>query len=149
MRSRFLCALVALPLVCAAQDITGSIAGAVLDSSGAAVPNAKVTITNTERNQVARALTTDANGNYSAPLLPVSTYSIVVEASGFKKATIPSIRVNLNDNLTVNIPLEVGQVTEQVDVEASAVSVELQSAAAAGLVNGTQVRELQLSSRNF
>jgi len=73
----------------------------------------------------------------------------VVEAAGFKKSNIPSIRLNLNDNLSVNIPLEVGQVSETVNVEASAVSVELQSAAAAGLVNGTQVRELQLNSRNF
>lgn len=143
-----ICVLIFAPSM-RAQDITGSIAGTVLDPTGASVPNAKVTISNTERNQVARTLTTDSGGNYSAPLLPVGVYSITVEATGFKKANIPSIRLNLNDALNVNISLEVGQVTDTVNVEASAISVELQSAAAAGLVNGTQVRELQLSSRNF
>ena len=131
------------------QDTTGSIAGTVQDPSGAGVPNAKITITDTERNLIARSLTTGAAGDYSAALLPAGVYSIAVEAAGFKKTSIPSLRLTLTANLTVNIPLEVGQLTEQVNVEASAVSVELQSAAAAGLVNGTQIRELQLNSRNF
>src|SRR5258708_32535653 len=146
---RLLFVSLALAAACLAQDITGSIAGTVLDSSGGAVPSAKVTITEIERNQIARKLVTDASGNYSAPLLPVGIYSIVVEAQGFKKAAISRIQLNLNDNVNLNIPLEVGQVTDQVSVEASAVSVELQSAAASGLVSGTRVREQQLSSRNL
>src|SRR5437870_5054982 len=73
-----------------AQGITGSISGTVLDSTGAAVPNAKLTITNTERNEVVRTVTTDSSGNYSAPQIPVGLYSITVEVAGFKKATIPS-----------------------------------------------------------
>src|SRR5258708_38633324 len=132
-----------------AQDITGSISGTVTDASGAGVPNAKVTVTATDRNQVARTATSDGSGNYAAPLLNIGTYSVTVEAKGFKKTTQKDITVNVNDRLTVNLSLEVGDVSTEVTVEAAPVSVDLQSAAAAGLVTGTQVRELQLNTRNF
>src|SRR6516164_2808882 len=63
-----------------AQDISGTIGGTILDPTGAAVPNAKITVTNTERSQVVRTITTDATGTYSAPLISVGTYSVRVEA---------------------------------------------------------------------
>src|SRR5580765_2207306 len=70
-----------------AQDVYGNIAGAVLDPSGAAVPHAKVTVIHTDRNQEVRSLQTDANGNWSAPLLPIGAYALKAEASGFKTLT--------------------------------------------------------------
>src|SRR5579885_640775 len=99
--------LACLVLACAGgvvwgQDISGTIEGSVLDPSNAPVPNAKVTITNTERNQVLRTITTDSGGNYSAPLIPVGTYSIKVEANGFKAETRTGVVVNVNDNLKIN-----------------------------------------------
>ena len=63
-----------------AQDITGTIEGTVLDPSGAAVLKAKVTVTNTDRNQVVRTVTTDTGGVYSATFLPIGNYSISAEA---------------------------------------------------------------------
>lgn len=77
MRRVFVCLLAALLAgVCAlAQDVTGTIVGSVLDASGAAIPRAKVVITNTERNAVVRATETDGDGNYAAPQLPVGTYA--------------------------------------------------------------------------
>src|ERR1043166_8861556 len=69
-----------------AQDIFGNIGGTILDPSGSAIANAKVTITNTDRNQVVRTLTTDTTGSYSAPLIPTGTYSVKVEAAGFKRS---------------------------------------------------------------
>ena len=90
MTKLFQCAfslLLLLPIAVRAQDISGSIQGSVLDPSGAAVPNAKVTATNTDRNQVVRTFTTDSGGNYSLPVLPIGHYSIKVEANGFKTAT--------------------------------------------------------------
>ena len=96
-----------LILVCAsavlAQDITGSIAGTVLDASGAGISNAKVTITATDRNHVVRSMPTDSTGNYSAPFLDVGEYSVRVEAPGFKKAVQQAITLNVNDKLTVNV----------------------------------------------
>ena len=132
-----------------AQDITGTIAGTVLDASGAGVPDAKVTITSLDRNQVVRTITTDSAGNYSAPLLPVGKYSVSVEAKGFKKATQTDITLNVNDKLTINLKLEVGDVQQEVTVQAAPIAVELQSPTQSTLVNGTQIRELALVTRNY
>ncbi|HEY1338258.1 MAG TPA: carboxypeptidase-like regulatory domain-containing protein, partial [Bryobacteraceae bacterium] len=132
-----------------AQDITGSINGAVLDPSGAAVPNAKVTITNTDRNQVIRTITTGPDGTYSATFLPVGTYAIKVEAPGFRTAARSNIPLNVNDVKTINVSLEVGAATEQVTVQEAPVAVELGTAANSSLMEGTTVRELQLSTRNY
>ncbi len=153
MKINFACLIVWVLLsanfVSLAQDITGSIAGAVLDPSGAAVPGASLVITNTDRNQIVRTLITDSAGLYSAPGLMIGTYSIKVEAKGFKTAVRPGIVLNVNDRLTVNINLEVGEITEQVTVQEAAVAVELQSASASNLISGTQIRELSLNNRNY
>lgn len=139
--------LCACPLV--AQSITASIAGTVTDTTGAVVPGAKVTITDTERNKVTRELTTDTAGAYSAPLLPIGTYSVTVEAKGFKKTTHSGIVLNVNDKATVNMALQLGDVSEQVTVEAGAMAVELQTAEQSNLISGTQIRDLELSTRNY
>ena len=102
-----------------AQDISGTIGGTILDPSGATVPGAKVTITNTDRNQVVRTITTDTSGTYSAPLIPVGQYSIKVEVKGFKTETRTAITLNVNDDLKFNITLQVGSMTDMVTVEAS------------------------------
>jgi len=67
-----------------AQDISGTIEGSVLDPTGAVVPKAKVTITNTDRKQVVRTLETNDTGVYSAPFLPIGNYAVKVGATGFK-----------------------------------------------------------------
>jgi hypothetical protein len=132
-----------------AQDISGTIGGTILDPSGATVPSAKVTITNTDRNQVLRTITTDPSGTYSAPLIPVGQYSVKVEVKGFKTETRTGIAVNVNDDLKINITLQVGSMTDVVTVEASAVAVELGTAASANTIDGTQVRELSIATRNY
>ncbi|HWF07346.1 MAG TPA: carboxypeptidase-like regulatory domain-containing protein [Bryobacteraceae bacterium] len=133
----------------AAQDISGTIEGSVLDPSGAFVSGAKVTVTNQDRNQVVRTVTTDASGAYAAPFTPVGTYSVKVEAPGFKTATRSDIVLNVKDDLKINISLEVGAVSETVDVTAQSNGVELATAANASTIQGTQVRELMLSTRNY
>jgi hypothetical protein len=140
--------LMAVPFA-AAQDITGSIAGTVQDASGAGVPNAKVTVTNTDRNLVIRTVETDGSGNYSVPLLDIGHYSISVEAKGFKKATEKGITLSVNDKLTFDIRLEVGEVQQEVTVEAAPLQVALQSAEQSTVVNGGQIRELALITRNY
>jgi hypothetical protein len=145
-----LCVLLVLfASLSSAQDITGSIVGSVLDATGAAVPNAKVTITNTERNAVVRTAQTGSDGNYSAPLLPVGTYSLTVEAPGFKKAVHTEVVLNANDRLTANMKLEVGDVQQEVTVEANPVQVELQSPTVGNLIEGKQITELSLNARNY
>jgi hypothetical protein len=132
-----------------AQDITGSIVGLVKDNSGAAISGATVTITDTDKNVVARTVTTDSNGAYSAPLLPVGHYSVTIESPNFKKFNRTGIEMNVNDRLTVDATLEVGQVTEVVQVESGALQVELQTATQSGLITGAEVRELPLNNRNY
>src|ERR1035437_7969163 len=117
--------IICLVTVLIAQDISGTIGGTILDPSGAMVPGAKVTITNTDRNQVLRTITTDPTGAYSAPLIPVGQYSVKVEVKGFKTETRTAIALNVSDDLKINIILQVGSMTDVVTVEASALSVEL------------------------
>jgi hypothetical protein len=132
-----------------AQDISGTISGTILDPSGATVPGAKVTITNTDRSQVLRVITTDPTGSYSAPLIPVGQYSIKVEVAGFKTETRTAITLNVSDDLKINITLQVGSMSDVVTVEASALAVELGTAASSNTIDGTQVRELSIATRNY
>src|SRR5260370_9095503 len=121
----FLCACTLM-----AQEVKGSILGTVTDTSNAIVPRAKVTVTNTDRNAVLRTTTTDNNGYYVAPLLPVGHYAVSVAAQGFKTFSKTGIELNVSDRLTVNAELSPGSVHEVVTVEANALQVETQSPAA-------------------
>jgi hypothetical protein len=137
-----------LPLVHAQQNV-GSISGTVTDSSGAAVPNAAITITNTDTNLV-RKTNADGDGNYAAPSLPLGHYSVRAEAPAFKAAAQQGIMLNVNDALTISFKLEVGDVTQTITVESAPLQVELQNGAAqATTISGTQIRELALITRNY
>src|ERR1035441_10114952 len=105
-----------------AQDISGTISGTILDPSGATVPNAKVTVTNTDRNQVVRVITTDATGTYSAPLIPMGHFTVKVEVNSFKNKTRTAITLNVSDDLNINVTLKVGSMSDTVTVEASALT---------------------------
>lgn len=131
------------------QNVTGTIAGTVTDSKGAAIASATVTITNADQNIAVRTLTTDQLGQYAAPLLPVGRYRVTAEAQGFKKAVRSGLVLNVDDKLAVNLTLEVGSVNESVTVEANALQVDTQSATATGVISGLQLRELSLNSRNY
>ena len=140
-------AVLALPL--AAQDVSGTIEGTVLDPTGSSVANATVTVTNQLRNQVIRTITTGSSGAYSAPFSPVGTYSVKVEAPGFKTATVSDIALNVNDDLRINVNLQLGAIAESVDVKEQTNQVELATAANSSTIEGTQVRELMLPTRNY
>jgi hypothetical protein len=140
-----LCTLASLAV---GQEITGNISGIVSDTSGAAVPNATVTVKNTNTNLV-RTYKTDNEGRYVATLLPIGKYSVAVEGKGFQKYVQSNIELNVNERLTVNPQLKVGTADQVVEVQAEATQVDTQSAAATGLVSGTQVRELSLNNRNY
>jgi hypothetical protein len=137
----------ALPL--AGQDISASIGGTILDPADAAVPNAKVVITNADRNQVVRTVITDATGSYSAPALSVGNYNIRVEAAGFKSEERKGVVLNVSDAMRLNIKLKVGQVVDTVVVEETVAGVELGTPAAATTIEGRQVQELGLGTRNY
>src|SRR5580700_3509726 len=132
-------------LLPAQQETTGTITGTVLDASGAPVPGASVSITALDRN-----IKTDGAGDYSAPLLPVGKYSVTVEAKGFKTSVKKDITLNASDSLTISVRLEVGDVKDTVTVEAAPFQVQLQHGAVqSNTINGTQIRELALVTRNY
>jgi hypothetical protein len=133
----------------AAQDPSGTIGGTVLDPSGAAVSGAKITVTNTDRSQVIRHVTTEVAGTYAAPLLPIGHYELKIEATGFKTETRTGIVLNVNDDLRINVALQVGATTDTVEVKSQATIVELGTPASSTTIEGVQVRDLQLSTRNY
>ncbi len=133
-----------------AQEITGSIVGSVKDNNGAAIAGATVTITDPSKNNlVVRTATTNDDGEFSAPNLPVSTYNITVEAANFKKTVSSGIKVDLGQRRAVEIALAAGAINETVTVTADQVSVELSTPTAGTTINGDQVRELSLNNRNW
>src|SRR5438067_370592 len=110
--------LTASKLLFAQQD-TGLITGQVLDESGAPIANASVSIKNTETGIVSN-ITTDQEGSYATPPLRIGSYSVTVEAKGFKRAVRESVTLNVQDRLRVPFTLPVGDVNESIEVKAEA-----------------------------
>ena len=153
---KFVCLLLASVVLCfgfsgaaMAQEITGSIVGSVKDSNGAAVKGATVTITDVTKKEVARTVTTDDDGGYTARDLHVGVYDVAVEATGFKKHIASKVQVDVGAPRTLNIALEVGSVAEVVTVEANPVAVELSTPTVSTTISGDQARELSLNNRNW
>ena len=148
-----LCFAVAVVLLtagmAAAQETYGTISGTVLDPSGAAIPGAKVTITNTDKGVVVREVETGPDGFYTVPKLVIGHYSVTVEAKGFKKSTVSAIELNVAEIYRADVKMEVGSIGETVTVEAAALQVESESATVGSLISGAQVRELSLNNRNY
>ena len=140
--------LLALVLACVspvfAQSDRGSITGRVTDQNGAVVPDAKVTLANVETNE-AREVTTNNEGDYSIPQLQAASYTLKVEAPGFKTASIGGVKIAVQINRTVDVTLEVGAIGDTVMVSAENGPV-LQTETPASQLNVTerQVRELPL-----
>jgi hypothetical protein len=112
---------VALPIV-HGQTLasTASFSGSVSDSTGARVPNAKVTLNNPEKG-ITRAFTTDPEGNFSFALLPAGSYTLMVEAAGFKTSKQTGITLEVGQSANQSITLTIGSV-EQIEVVSTAPS---------------------------
>lgn len=140
------CLCFALPV--AAQKITGTIQGVVTDAQGAVVPNATVTITNTATGDV-RTVMTGTQGTYVAPEMAVGVYDMTIKAANFKLFAVKHIEVDVSSIATMNAQLQVGNVSEEVVVEANTVQVETASGVLGSTVEGNEVRSLPLNGRNF
>jgi hypothetical protein len=112
-------AVLSCPLPSWAQSSTGSIRGVITDPSKGAVPGARVTVTDVDRN-VEYTTVADSEGRYIFPTLPAARYTLVVEAAGFKKATQSAFKLEVQQQATVNVDLVVGAVTTEVEVSATA-----------------------------
>ena len=133
-----------------AQAVSGSISGTVTDSSGAVVVGATVSLTNTDRGALIRELKTSSTGFYTAQSLPApGTYSVAISAAGFKTTTVTSLVLNVNDALTVNRTLVPGGANDSITVTAAEAQINVESASSEGLIDGTQISELTMSTRNY
>ena len=156
MRTSLLCiaALAAVPATVlvnplAAQSIFGQISGTISDPSGAIVPNATVTLTNTGK-QLKRTVTTDGSGNYTATTLPLGTYTVAVTAPGFSTAQQQNVEVTADAKVTSNLTLQVGQSSEVVEVQGGAVeSLNTTNGSLERVIDSRQVDNLALNGRNY
>jgi len=139
--------LVLLSTVAYGQD-TGSIVGTVTDQSGSAVPNAQVTITNTDTG-IVRATTTNATGSFAARELSFGHYSVRVEAPGFKQFDRTGITLAVNDTIRADASLQVGQAKESVTVEANAVQVQADTNEVSKTITASEVADLATNGRNI
>ena len=138
--------LMALPAL--AQLDTGIIEGTVKDASGAAIPNAPVTITETQTNLVYNA-TTSAQGNYVSPPLHVGIYTVSVGAPGFKTYTRSGLTLQVQDRLRVDAAMEVGGRSEQVIVTGELPIVQTDTSALGQVITAQEAQDLPLNGRNY
>src|SRR4030088_2223342 len=141
-----LCLVLSLPAW--GQKFTGTIRGIVTDKSGAVLPNAPVTVTNNGTGDV-RAVTTNQAGEYVVVELNPGTYTVTVKQAGFKEFVSKDVVLNVSSTTVVNPQLEVGNITEEVLVEADKVQVETTTGAVSNVIEGNEVAELPLNGRSF
>ena len=131
-----------------AQSITASITGRILDQQGAAVTNATVTATEPDKNITETTKTSD-QGDFGFASLEPGNYSVSVEAPGFKKLTRPGIALHASDKLALgSLNLEVGAVTETVEVSAQAALLQSESVERSATITGKQIENIEVNGRN-
>lgn len=143
---KFLWAMLLLPVSLFSQaDVT--IFGSVTDSSGAVVPQAEITVSLLETN-FSRSTRSDAAGNFTLPALSNGSYTLRVTATGFRSYVQKEIVTQVGENRRVDVRLEVGNVTEAIEVVAETQQVETRSGAIREVVDSKRIVELPLNGRN-
>ena len=140
--------ILALAASALAQTTTASLSGTVSDSSGGVVPGAKVVATNIDTAN-ARATTSNAAGNYTLPLLPIGRYKIEVSFTGYKKYEQSPVTLEVGATLTLDPKLEVGAVSETIEVTAEANIVETTKPGLGSMVTNKEIDALPLVNRDI
>lgn len=136
-----------LALGAVAQIQNGQFDGTVTDPSGAAIPNAKVTVTNTGTN-LSVSITTNQAGNFTAKELPPGSYKITVEATGFKTAADTNLIVNAGVIARADFKMQLGQVTDVVEVSGEQSTVSTEDSKLSTTISSTQIANLPLNGHN-
>jgi hypothetical protein len=142
---------VALFSFCAAaiaQVTTGSLLGTVRDASGAVIPGATVTVTDTGKGTTS-VKQTDTAGNYSVPYLLPGTYNVAVEMKGFKRSVANNVVVDIDQKANLDFTLETGGASETVEVTSAPPLIRLDSSELGEVVGKREVQNLPLNGRNF
>ena len=150
--SRFLCIAIAILVLLAARPFwaqsTGVILGTVKDPSGAVIPKAKVTVVNTDTNDMRMATTAD-DGTYRFSALGTGHYSVKVEKEGFATQTETGLNLEVAQQLVANLALQVGTSRQSVTVTEQVQLVDTTNAELGGMVGETKIAELPLNGRNY
>lgn len=149
MYTRFLifAAMLALAPATLAQISTGTILGTVTDASGAAVPGTQIVITNVDTNSTFRT-STNAEGFFTAPALSVGRYTVAAAYEGFKRSVRSGVVLQVDQRARVDFSLEVGTVTESLEVVGGASLVDTVSATVGKVVENRRISELPINGRN-
>ena len=141
-----LLALMLLPPAVWAQSSTAQITGTVRDQSGAVLPGAEVNATQTDTGIVRNTISNET-GSYVLPNLPIGPYKLEVSLPGFRTFVQTGIILQVNSNPVINATLEVGQVSEQVEVQANAALVETRATSVGQVIENERILELPLNGR--
>lgn len=143
--------LTALAIFCGSkalgQDATGRVTGIIYDASGAVIADAHITVMNVETH-ISRETNSDATGYYQVLALPIGSYTVSVERQGFRSATTPPSKLEINQTLKVDLKMEVGSATETVTVESSTGTVETINPTLGSTVSERTVQDMPLNGRN-
>jgi hypothetical protein len=143
MRCRLLAAVAALIIapVLFSQEFRGAISGAVTDATGSLIPGAKVTVTETNTSTKVETAT-DSSGHYTVPFLLPGDYDIAVQAAGFKAFTRKGVHVGSGERPVIDVSLEVGAVTQSVEVTADAPLINTENASVGQTISAKEVEDL-------
>ena len=142
------CATTLIPTTAFGQAVYGSVLGTVTDPQGAAVANAKVTVTN-QRKGTADTTTTNGDGNYSVTHLIPDVYTVSAESSGFKVSQTKDVNVSADAGARVDLQFQVGGTSETVEVTAEAPQLKTDRADVATTFNEKYVEDIPILNRNF
>jgi hypothetical protein len=138
--------MLAMASACFAQQ--AGIVGTVTDQTGAVVPGATVTARNLGTDQT-RQTVTSASGEYSIPDLNIGVYQVVAEKKGFQRAVVDQVRLEVQSIRSVDLALQVGQVSQEVSVTAGATALQTTESDVGTVVENREVNEIPLNGRNF
>ncbi|HET8965714.1 MAG TPA: carboxypeptidase regulatory-like domain-containing protein, partial [Candidatus Acidoferrum sp.] len=133
----------------AAQTFRGTILGTVTDSSGAAIAGAGVAVKNVNTG-LSRTVTTSEDGTYSVPELPIGTYSVTVEKTGFKQGLVTGLQVEVSSEVRADVALQAGEISQTIEVSADQLpQVESTSNVLGGIVESRVVTNLPVNGRDY
>lgn len=148
MLFRLLCLLAVGSAMVHSQQTTATLTGSISDPTGASVANVTVRATNVSTNAT-RETKSDESGSYTIPFLPAGMYSVTASGAGFQTQKFDGVTLQVQQVARMDVQLKIGEVSETINVEASAATLQTDSATLGGVIDGAKIVELPLNGRNF
>ncbi|MBI3681157.1 MAG: TonB-dependent receptor [Acidobacteria bacterium] len=143
-----LCLLCVIPVFPQAQSNSGDIKGSVVDPSGAAISNAKITLTDPDRG-ITRNTETNVEGKFVLAILPPGVYRVRIEAPGFATKVVDGVEVRVGDAVALPVQMAVSQVSTEIEVQSQGEVVETERIQQANFIDQTRIRNLPINRRNY